>query len=340
MTVKPSARAAALKARALAPRDLEGVITIDAALSGRTRQAYFERRLAAAQRRPQLHAQFALEEGGALAGYVLGRVLLGEFGRTAPAMRLEQIGVRPGLQGHGYGAALGEALEVETRRRGLRELRTASLWREHGMLRYLDASGWSLARDVVLECALAESALGGAAEHTVAVPARDRPADQHDYGVPGQDDTETVARDTAEVHSLAASDLEDVARIDRRLTGRDRSDYIRARLEDALLESAIRLSLIAHKENTCAGFLMASADYGGFGRTEPVALLDTIGIDPAFARQGVGRALLSQLFLNLRALDIERVETVVGLNNLDLLGFLASAGFHPGERIAFAKTLA
>ncbi len=340
MTAKTAARASALKARALTPGDLEAVIALDAALEGRGRRSYFERRLAAAQRHPELHAQFAVDEGGALAGYVLGRVLQGEFGRAVPGMRLEQMGVKPSAQGHGIGNALGDALEDETRRRGMRELRTASLWREHGMLRYLDARGWSLGRVVVLECALAENTLGAAGEQPIMVHGRERPADQNDYGAPAPNDYETMARDTAEVRSLTMADLEDVTRIDRRLTGRDRSGYIRYRLDEALQQSAIRLSLLARKEGTTAGFLMASADYGDFGRAEPVALIDTVDVDPAFARQGVGRALLSQLFLNLRALGIERVETVIGMGNLDLMRFLVAAGFHPGERIAFTKTLA
>jgi GNAT superfamily N-acetyltransferase len=339
MTAKAAARTAALKARALATGDLEAVVAIDAALTGRSRRAYFERRLAAAKRRPELHAQFAVDQDGALAGYVLGRVLKGEFGRAAPAMRLEQMGVKRELQHHGFGVALGTALEEEARRRGIRDLRTASIWREHDMLRYLDHSGWSLGRVVVIECALAESMLGASGEQPVLVQGRERPADQNDYGAAAPNDYETVARDTAEVRSLSMADLEDVVRIDRRLTGLDRSDYIRSRLDEALRETAIRFSLLARKEGTTAGFLMASADYGDFGRTEPVALIDTVGVDPEFARQGVGRALLSQLFLNLRALGIERVETVIGMGNLDLMRFLVAAGFHPGERIAFAKTL-
>ena len=40
-------------------------------------------------------------------------------------------------------------------------------------------------------------------------------------------------------------------------------------------------------------------------------LLDTIGVDPGFAHRGVGHALVSQLLVNLSALGIERVETVV-----------------------------
>lgn len=339
MTATATARTAALKARPLAPGDLEAVIALDGALEGRTRRDYFQRRLAAAQRRPELHAQFAVDHDGALAGYVLGRVLKGEFGRAFPAMRLEQMGVRRDQQHHGIGHVLGAALEDESRRRGIRDLRTASIWREHEMLRFLDHSGWTLGRVVVIDCALAESKLGASGEQPVVVEERERPADQNDYGGAAPNDYETMARDTAEVRSLGMADLEDIVRIDRRLTGRDRSDYIRSRLDEALQQTAIRLSLLARKEGTTAGFLMASADYGDFGRAEPVALIDTVGVDPAFARQGVGRALLSQLFLNLRALGIERVETVIGMANLDLMRFLVAAGFHPGERIAFAKTL-
>ncbi len=48
-------------------------------------------------------------------------------------------------------------------------------------------------------------------------------------------------------------------------------------------------------------------------------------------------ALLSQLFLNLAALRIERLETLVAAEDLDLLGFLQGAGFSPGQRLAFVN---
>ena len=54
-------------------------------------------------------------------------------------------------------------------------------------------------------------------------------------------------------------------------------------------------------EGQFAGFLMARVDFGEFGRTEPTAVLDTIGVDPDYTRQHVGRALLEQLLLNLRS---------------------------------------
>ena len=84
---------------------------------------------------------------------------------------------------------------------------------------------------------------------------------------------------------------------------------------------------------------MARADHGDFGRTEPVAVLDTIGVDPAQLRQGVARALVTQLFANLAALRIERVETVVTPDDESLAAFLHAAGFVPSQRLAFVRAM-
>ena len=101
------------KTRSLFPPDLGTVVSIDAALAGRPRGAYFDRRLTAAQRDPERHLQFAVEENGMLAGFMLGRALEGEFGRSEPAVRLEAFGVAPAAQGRGLGALLAAAFEAE-----------------------------------------------------------------------------------------------------------------------------------------------------------------------------------------------------------------------------------
>ncbi len=329
-----------IKLRPLAAADLEAVVAIDSSISGRTRRSYFERRLAVALREPKLHVQFAVDDETGLAGYVLGRVLEGEFGRIEPAMRLEVVGVNLDARGRGIGLALERAIEDESRRRGLKEMRTGAGWREHQMLRFLDAAGYRLGRNQVVDCAIAEAKLGSREDEPVVVEERDRPGDRNDYSATSANDFEHLARDVADVHSLAEADLEAVTRIDHRLTGHDRGAYIRHKFEQALNESALRISLVAHKDGATAGYLMASADYGDFGRAEPVAVIDTIGVDPGFSHAGIGRALLSQLFVNLDALRVERVESVVAKEHFELLGFLYRAGFGPSQRLAFVKTLA
>ena len=295
--------------RALAPQDLDAVAAIDAELGGRARRAYFERRLRSAQRAPEQHLQLAADRDGALAGYMLGRALEGEFGRSEPALRLEAFGVKREAQGRGLGAALSREFESAARRAGASEIRTTAVWREHALLRFLDHAGYRLADSHLLDCALAGSDL-------------------------------TTADEDPEIVVLEEHDIEGAARVDRRLTGRDRRGYLCRAMREALADSAVRISLAVRVDGGVAGYLMARLDYGEFGRVEPAAVIDTVGVDPLRARQGIGRALLSQLFVNLRGLGVERVETVVAPDALDLMAFFVRAGFRPSERLSFLKRLA
>jgi predicted N-acetyltransferase YhbS len=327
-----------LKIRRLAATDLDAVVALDAALSGHTRRAYFDRRLAAALRQPELHLQFAAEENGAFRGHALARVLEGEFGRSKPGLRLEVISVVPAAQSRGIGRALHLALEQEAKKRSIADFRTGAAWRDHGMLRFLDGVGYALAANQVIECAVNGSKLG-AREESVESPSRDKAGDPNDWSAPAANDIEQLARDTADVRLLTAKDLDAVAKIDRAITGRDRRAYMQHALDEALRESGVRISLAARIDGHVAGFVMARADLGDFGRTEPVAVIDTLGVAPEYAHHGVGHALLSQLFLNLGALRIERVETVIDRQAFGLLGFFYDVGFAPGQRLAFVKTL-
>jgi predicted N-acetyltransferase YhbS len=330
------ATAASPAARPLTSRDLDAVVAIDASLSGRTRRAYFERRLKAARVQPDLHLQFAVDDAGQLAGYILARRLLGEFGRTEPALRLEVIGVRPDERGHGIGMQLLGALEAAARGAGIRTLRTSATWRDHGMLRFFDHAGFALGGSQVVDCPVHAGRLGVESAPDVAAPEHGS-LRELDYGAGRANDFEALARDRCDVRVLAPGDLGDIVRIDRQITGRERRAYIARLVEEALEDSAVRVSLTARVDGIVAGFVMARTDFGDFGRPEPVAVLDTIGVDPDYAHHYVGAALLSQLFVNLEALRIERVETLVGQSDFGLLGFLYKVGFGPSERLGFVK---
>ena len=327
-----------LKLRRMAPADLDAVVALDAALAGQTRRTYFERRLAAALRQPELHLQFAAEEGGVLRGHALARVLEGEFGRSRPGLRLEVISVAPGAQSRGVGRALHDALEAAAKKRSITDFRTAGAWRDTAMLRFLGGMGYQLAPDQVIECALHDNPALARAE-AVTSPSREKPGDPNDWSAPAPNDYEQLARDVADVRLLSAKDLEDVVRIDHHITGRDRRGYMQHALDETLSESGVRISLAARIDGIMAGYVMARADLGDYGRTEPVAVIDTLGVAPEYARHGVGHALLQQLFLNLGALRIERVETVVNRMAFALLGFFYDVGFAPGQRLAFVKNL-
>lgn len=157
------------------------------------------------------------------------------------------------------------------------------------------------------------------------------------YSDPVADDFQALSRDTVPVRSLTEDDLSSLVRIDRRITGIDRTNYYRRKVNEAINGSGVRMSVVAEMQGEIAGFLMARVDYGEFGRTAAEAVIDTLGVDPAYKSQGVGQAMLSQLLINLSSLRVESVRTEVEWNNFGLLAFLDHCGFKPSQRLAFVR---
>lgn len=161
-----------------------------------------------------------------------------------------------------------------------------------------------------------------------------------DYSRPSGEDFAALSRDRVPIRSLSERDFPHLVAIDHRLTGRDRSAYYELRLAESLNESGVRVSLVAELDGHVAGFVMARVDFGEFGRIDPEAVIDTIGVDPAYSHRNVGRALVSQLLQNLAALRVERVRTEVSWNSFGLLSFLERCGFRPSQRLVFRRTVA
>ena len=140
--------------------------------------------------------------------------------------------------------------------------------------------------------------------------------------------------DRVHVRALEADDLDAIVRIDNRIVGRSRRDYLALKLKEAMQDTRIRVSLGAEVDGHLAGFLMGRLYFGEFGVPEPVAILDTIGVDPERPRKGIGHALLEQYKTNLRAVGIEAIQTQAPWDQWDLLGFLSAEGFTPAPRVS------
>lgn len=171
------------------------------------------------------------------------------------------------------------------------------------------------------------------------VPQRLADVGETDYSDPYGDDFEALSRDRVPVRAMVAEDLPQVVRIDRLITGRDRSAYLSGKADEALMESGIRISIIAEQDNRPVGYIMARLDFGEFGHTDSEAVIDTIGVDPAYTHHHVGSALLSQLFSNLAALNVEQIRTELEWDNFGLLAFLQHCGFRPSQRLALSRTI-
>jgi len=175
---------------------------------------------------------------------------------------------------------------------------------------------------------------------SINVPERVGEAAEINYGGPADADFGLLARDLIPVRSMVEGDLPALIAIDRRITGRDRSAYFERKLDEALRESDVRISLVAELDGRPIGFIMARVDLGEFGRTDSAAIMDTIGVDPDYGNRGVGRALLTQLLVNLMTLRVDKVLTEVDWSARELLSFLDRCGFYPSSYLCFDRTIA
>jgi ribosomal protein S18 acetylase RimI-like enzyme len=320
-----------ISVRAVTHADLDRVVDLDRRLTGQPRADFYRRRLAAQDAEPASFISFVATDGNGLAGFFFAHVLDGEFGGQAPVVVLDALGVEPDQRGQGVGRQLMAQLDQTMKARGAKEMVTQADWNEHSLIRFFAANGFALAPRLMLE----RSTSGGVEiDAPVELPSHGAEIDLSD---PSGDDYAALSRDTVPVRSLTEADQTAIVTLDRKITGRDRAGYYRRKVAEVMRESSVRVSLVAEIDGCFAGFVMARVGYGEFGRAEPVAILDTIGVEPAFARQAVGRALLSQLFANLGSLRVERVQTEVAWNGFGLLKFLERSGFTPAQRLVFRR---
>jgi ribosomal protein S18 acetylase RimI-like enzyme len=171
------------------------------------------------------------------------------------------------------------------------------------------------------------------------IPKHAGEASEINYGQPAAPDFGPLARDRVPVRTMVEGDLRALITIDRRITDRDRSAYFERKVAEALHESDVRVSLVAERDGAVVGFVMARVDFGEFGRVEPTAVMDTIGVHPDYRDFGVGRALMSQLLINLMTLRVEHIRTEIDWRQRDLLAFLDRCGFRPAQQLCFQRVV-
>jgi len=306
--------------RRLTPNDLDRVAEIDQAAAGRSRRGFFENRVAASLAEPAAFISLGYTENGVVQGFALGHRLDGEFGGQRPVVVIDALGVEAAARGHGGAQDLMKQLQAEARSRGAHELRSQVIWPNEPLMRFFAHAGFKLGSRLVLgrPCAKAPGEL--------------RAGEAESFG-------ESLSEDRIAVRGLTRNDLAAIARIDREITGRDRSGYFARKVEDVMRGNGVRLSMVAEIDGAPAGFIMARVDYGEFGRAESEAVLDTIGVDSEFAGQNVGSALVAQLLSQLAHLRVEQVRTIVEWNNATLLAFLDRMGFRPTQNFTLALAL-
>jgi ribosomal protein S18 acetylase RimI-like enzyme len=146
-------------------------------------------------------------------------------------------------------------------------------------------------------------------------------------------DIDIPARDQILVRGLKSTDLDAMIAIDAASVGRRRERFLAQKLEQALTDTGIAMSLAAEIDGFVVGFVLATVYYGEFGVLEPAAVLDVIGVRPEFRGRHVAAALIDQLRTNLLGLGIPRLQTEVQWDSQELLAFFHREGFVLAQRI-------
>ena len=143
-------------ARPLTVADLERVIAIDRVHTGHSRRHFFEKRFAAAKKRPDDFLHVGAMVGGMLQGFAIARILRGEFGHKDAVAVLDAVGVDAENRERGIGQSLMEELIKMSRKHGVRSLHSEAGWTNHDLLRFFDAACFELAPRLALERPIAE----------------------------------------------------------------------------------------------------------------------------------------------------------------------------------------
>jgi N-acetylglutamate synthase-like GNAT family acetyltransferase len=140
--------------------------------------------------------------------------------------------------------------------------------------------------------------------------------------------------------ALDAGDLERVIEIDRTPGDRTRGRFFEKRFAAAAAHPEDFVHVGVTRGGVLRGFAFARLLRGEFGREHVTAVLDAIGVEPQSREAGIGRSLLRELVVRLRAVGARTLHSQAEWSDPDLTHFFAAAGFKLAPRVALERSLA
>jgi ribosomal protein S18 acetylase RimI-like enzyme len=140
--------------RAMRQTDLEAVVAIDAAATGRRRPQYFALMLQRAVQQAGMQISLVAEFEGAPAGFLMGSLFYGEYGVIEPSASIDAIGVSPRFRGRHIANALMRQFRLNLSALQISTLRTEVSWDDFDLMAFFKKEGFAPARRLCLECVL------------------------------------------------------------------------------------------------------------------------------------------------------------------------------------------
>jgi ribosomal protein S18 acetylase RimI-like enzyme len=143
------------------------------------------------------------------------------------------------------------------------------------------------------------------------------------------------------IRLMQADDFDAVVGIDEKVLKASRPEYYEMKFEK-LFQSKdyIPASLVAEgRGGAVVGFVMGELFLGEYGIFQESATLDTIGVDPDCRHQGIGKQLIKEFMDHLRELGVQKIHTLVDLDDAGLIQFFRANDFTPSKTINLERSL-
>ena len=137
-----------------------------------------------------------------------------------------------------------------------------------------------------------------------------------------------MATSTIDISLFDAKYKEGIISVDTLITSNNKSQYWHdffVRLEN---ESTLQ-GFVAHENGRVVGYIVGEIRAWEFGQ-EPCGWVFTLGVDPEFNRQGVGKKMLDELTIWFKESGVNKMRTMVSLDQDQMHRFFRTNNFISG----------
>lgn len=130
--------------RVLKPGDIDRILEIDEMVSGQKRTEYYQKKFfSALDETRQIVTSLAAEVEHKIVGFIMGEVLMGEFGIPSETATIDTIGIDPKYQRSGVARVLMEEFKTNLKKAGVQTVYTFVDRDAQQLLRFFESSGFS-----------------------------------------------------------------------------------------------------------------------------------------------------------------------------------------------------
>jgi len=140
-----------------------------------------------------------------------------------------------------------------------------------------------------------------------------------------------------QIRKIKAEDASDIGNIQAAITKSPTNIDFRQIIEDQVRKDE-DVSFVAVIDGRVVGYMISYIVFGGFG-LEKGAWIATLGVDPKFMGQGIGKRLAEEILEVYRKKGINDIYTSVRWDSVDLLSFFKTLGFDRSNFINLRKEL-